>query len=404
MMVFRWEGLQRGTMRRRLMRAGGMAISLWLVLCGGAPFTAPQGDLDLDGSVNVVDLQCLVLVYLQTTVADDGGDASCGGDADCGAGQYCRAGFAAEEVCLPECLSPEVGLGEGQSTLCTLPEQQEEECIGDTAKKNADLNCDGKIGNQDLGFVVAISLGKVGWEGTADVDGDGQLNFCDEDSDQDGAVDDSDCDPLDPQVGGSDVEECNGVDDDCDGQADEDLGFLACGIGACFHTVPACVGGTPQICDPTEGVDLEECNGADDDCDGQVDEDGSVGCSWYHADKDSDGWGAELDKKCLCQSNWQYDKLTGGDCYDDNWQAKPGQTGWFEDDRGDGSFDYNCDGIETYQMDPMFYCNGACNFSTPGWYGFKPLCGQNGVYATVCLDLFGWVCDIKNVTMQAACH
>ncbi len=440
-------------MRYPLVVALGIGAAACGLLGGAVPFTAPQGDLDLDGTVNVVDVQCLVIVYLQLSLDDL--ETSCVVDADCKQGYYCRLGFTAHPLCLPECLDENVGLGAAQSTSCTHPGQEDADCLGTTAKKNADLNCDGKIGNEDLGFMVAISIGKVGGIGTADVDGDGQLNFCDDDSDADGAPDESDCEPLDAGVGGAGTEICNGEDDDCDGEVDEELAPLTCGLGPCAHSVDACENGVQQDCDPFEGAEVEACNGVDDDCDGevdeglgsltcgsggcaveipacengepqqcsgqgqpqtetcdcqdndcdgQIDEEGAQGCTWYYADQDSDGWGADDNKKCLCQSSWPHTKSSGGDCYDDSWQAKPGQTGWFENHRGDGSFDYNCDGMENYQFDDLFYCNGACNFSTPGWYIMKPQCGQNGAFGTVCLDLMGWLCDIKTVSMKAACH
>jgi len=57
------------------------------------------------------------------------------------------------------------------------------------------------------------------------------------------------------------------------------------------------------------------------------------------------------------------------DCYDLNTDAFPGQTEYFEVDRGDGSFDYDCDGSES----PM---GGACQRwsdaecdSHEGWEG-----------------------------------
>ncbi len=73
-------------------------------------------------------------------------------------------------------------------------------------------------------------------------------------------------------------ESCNGVDDDCDGVVDDDPAEvgLACvgGLGACAAVgAIACADGLPR-CDAVEGVpDTEQCNGRDDDCDGQVDED-----------------------------------------------------------------------------------------------------------------------------------
>jgi len=78
---------------------------------------------------------------------------------------------------------------------------------------------------------------------------------------------------------GAGDEVCNGVDDDCDGPVDEDLGTTTCGLGVCEHTVDSCFEGAPQLCDPYEGAGVEVCNGLDDDCMGDVDEDlGSLTC------------------------------------------------------------------------------------------------------------------------------
>jgi len=71
---------------------------------------------------------------------------------------------------------------------------------------------------------------------------------------------------------------CNGEDDDCDGQIDEDFSTTTttCGIGACTatgatscvagHVEDSCLPGAPA---PNDGV----CNLIDDDCNGIVDED-----------------------------------------------------------------------------------------------------------------------------------
>jgi len=76
------------------------------------------------------------------------------------------------------------------------------------------------------------------------------------------------------------VEECNGEDDDCDTQIDEDFPDAgdACDngqLGACFDTgVMVCAGnGQGTVCNAQPGSPTpEQCNGADDDCDGLTDE------------------------------------------------------------------------------------------------------------------------------------
>jgi hypothetical protein len=74
------------------------------------------------------------------------------------------------------------------------------------------------------------------------------------------------------------TEVCDGVDNDCDGDVDEDIAAVSssCGIGKCASTgsitcvggalVDSCVAGTPDLSDAS-------CNNVDDDCNGAVDED-----------------------------------------------------------------------------------------------------------------------------------
>jgi len=70
-------------------------------------------------------------------------------------------------------------------------------------------------------------------------------------------------------------EQCNGVDDDCDGLADEgfDLGEPCFLPGPCGAGVWACDEQGLRRCDALDRAGPEACNGADDDCDGEVDED-----------------------------------------------------------------------------------------------------------------------------------
>jgi len=207
------------------------------------------------------------------------------------------------------------------------------------------------------------------------------------------------CDPFE----GAGQEACNGQDDDCDGAVDDGLGSIVCGAGPCQVTLPACVDGQAQSCDGLGQGGQEVCNGEDDDCDGSVDEEGALNCLWYHADKDLDGWGDDLDKKCLCGPDLYYTELQGGDCYDLNGQARPGQQGWFGEDRGDGLFDYNCDGQETYFWPNISACSNSCPAVSVGWLFFKPPCGVDGTLATNCTMFMG-ICDYYMSTVTAECH
>jgi hypothetical protein len=70
---------------------------------------------------------------------------------------------------------------------------------------------------------------------------------------------------------------CDGVDDDCDGSIDEDYtpSATACGVGACVSSGSlVCSGGTVvNTCAPgAPSANDSTCNGIDDDCDGNVDE------------------------------------------------------------------------------------------------------------------------------------
>ena len=80
------------------------------------------------------------------------------------------------------------------------------------------------------------------------------------------------------------AEVCDGEDDDCDGRVDEtfDLGMACQGMGVCGGGVRECDDGGGARCSTAPGGSAdasidEACNGADDDCDGRVDEGGACG-------------------------------------------------------------------------------------------------------------------------------
>jgi len=74
---------------------------------------------------------------------------------------------------------------------------------------------------------------------------------------------------------------CNGLDDDCDGAVDEgnpggDVPCATGALGACGEGTTACLAGQ-VLCVPTFDPRAEVCDGVDNDCDGDEDEDNPEG-------------------------------------------------------------------------------------------------------------------------------
>jgi hypothetical protein len=151
-----------------------------------------------------------------------------------------------------------------------------------------------------------------------------------------------DCDDDDisasPQVG----ETCNGKDDDCDGIVDEE-GSEGCetyfldgdqdGFGDAALSKCLCQAkdlySAQKVGDCNDGNELvspgakEACNGFDDDCDGEIDEDGANTCTTYYLDADGDGYGSTAFSQCLCEASGDYNTETSGDCNDGNAAVHP---------------------------------------------------------------------------------
>ena len=146
-------------------------------------------------------------------------------------------------------------------------------------------------------------------EGYPDLDGDGVKDCLDEDKDGDGLPDGLDnC----PGVANQDQKDNDGDDegDACD--MDDDNDSILDG----------------QDCKPFDALVFpgatEQCNGMDDDCDNQVDEEGASGCELYYKDKDDDNWGMDGQPQCLCGPTGQYQTMQTGDCDDSSWAVHPG--------------------------------------------------------------------------------
>jgi len=89
-----------------------------------------------------------------------------------------------------------------------------------------------------------------------------------------------DCDDFSDTAYAGARETCNGLDDDCDGEPDEDFGAgMACDgpdTDLCAEGVLVCDdSGTGATCTDSSETSLEICDGSDNDCDGDIDEDGA---------------------------------------------------------------------------------------------------------------------------------
>ncbi len=133
--------------------------------------TNPPGDLNGDGVVVVVDVQCAVLASLWNLA--------------------------------------------GQATPPPA-------CIANGEWIRADLNCDGSPDVVDVLLDVNYAL-KMDLPPDVDANADGCPDTCQVDTDGDGTIDWLDCVWWNPSIHPGAVETCNGWDDDCDGLIDEDL-------------------------------------------------------------------------------------------------------------------------------------------------------------------------------------
>ncbi len=83
----------------------------------------------------------------------------------------------------------------------------------------------------------------------------------------------------------------------------------------------------------------ELCDGVDNDCDGQTDEDDASDALLWYSDGDGDGYGDDALTQTACQAPSSYVEQ-GGDCDDGDAQVNPGAG-----EVCDGSTDEDCDGL-----------------------------------------------------------
>ena len=191
-------------------------------------------------------------------------------------------------------------------------------------------------------------------EDQADLDEDGLGDVCDEDADGDlYSTDQGDCDDANAAVSPDADELCgDSIDNDCNGAVDEDdasdagawfpdidgdgFGDADAGTTACDQ--PAGLIADGLDCDDSDlaiNPDADEvCDAVDNNCDGDVDEDGAVdGTTWY-ADADGDLYGDSNSSLVACAQPSGYVN-NPVDCDDADANLTNGLL-WYADGDGDG--------------------------------------------------------------------
>lgn len=179
------------------------------------------------------------------------------------------------------------------------------------------------------------------------------------DDDHDGHVDESaggdDCDDANPAIYAGAPELCNGLDDDCDSRVDGDAvdgvayfpdadadGFGADASRERYCEAPAGLIPVGGDCDDTNAAvnpaATETCDGADQDCDGAVD-DSPIDGTAYYGDADGDGYGGGTPTVACTQPPDTV--VTASDCDDGCAACHPGGTEVCDS----ADLDEDCDGL-----------------------------------------------------------
>jgi hypothetical protein len=217
-----------------------------------------------------------------------------------------------------------------------------EVCNGD------DEDCDGVADNSAIDMLT--------WYLDSDGDGFGEAASstlsCDQPKGYE--ADSTDCDDGEASTYPGATEVCDGVDQDCNGNVDDDAtdaltswadddgdGYGNAKDELVQCTVPVGYVTEATDCDDTRAdvypTATETCDGADQDCNGAVDDDAADATTWY-SDADGDGWGNAADTEVSCAAPAGTVERAG-DCADGNATINP------DADEVCDRIDNDCDGL-----------------------------------------------------------
>jgi hypothetical protein len=215
----------------------------------------------------------------------------------------------------------------------------------------------------------------------------------------------SDCDDASAVSYPGGTEVANHHDDDCDGTVDEGTEFYDddgdgyCEAPPCENAAGAESDGDDADYDHSPGT-REVCgDGVDQNCNGVFNEKNATGCNTFFYDGDGDGFGVSGASECWCDAGtYPYTGVDTTDCYDANAAANPAQTGYFAFDRGDGSYDFNCNGSAEKSLRGVTGGCGwdvvdiTCEVNGAGWDVAEPACGASGQWVGDCDATYDYLC------------
>ncbi len=216
--------------------------------------------------------------------------------------------------------------------------------------------CDGVDNDCSSQIDGADALDAVPWYADSDGDGFGDSatarDAC-EAPDEGWVLRGEDCDDTQAEAFPGADELCNGLDDDCDYEVDDHAVDATTwyqdrdgdGSGDSRYSQTACEAPAGYVDDGSDCDDLdatawpggtEVCDGADNDCNGDVDDD-PIDPVTFYADADADGYGDADSTTTGCEAPSGYAAL-GTDCDDSDDSANPGA------DEVCDEVDNDCDG------------------------------------------------------------